>query len=994
PQNETIQKIAILFRSGNGAKVQRNVDGSDMYIPIVSDPAQLQVRLKDPMREPLFNPQIAGLCLNVGASFNIEAKSSITSDLKIFYNGTQLNALTGTTITANPTISSAGLQRIVAEAKIAGQGPVHRFTGNGSWNTASNWQGNAVPPAVIPAGTEVIIEPSPGGQCVLDVTSTQVSFAAGSKLTVADNAHFIINGNFSWPSVSAFEDGSITVRDTIEFFVAAPTPIAALPNGVEPNGVTYHNGGTSATLVLYAPNKNNIVLVGDFNDWTPGLTYQMSRTPDNLRYWVTISGLTPGQEYAYQYIIDCNLKVADYNTEKILDPWNDPQIPAQTYPGLKPYPTGKTTDIVSVLQPGKPVYNWTNNNFVRPDKRNMIAYELLIRDFAAPSNFQTIINNLPDLASLGINTLKLMPITEFENNNSWGYNPSFMFAVDKYYGTENKLRELIDSCHGRGIAVVLDMVLNHQFGQSPMVRMYWDAALGKPAANSPWFNPDAKHPFNVGYDMNHEAPATAEFVENVMKHWLTKFRFDGFRWDLSKGFTQRNTPDNVGAWNAYDQSRVNIWQRIYNQSQAIEPGCYMILEHLGNDDEEAELAKMGMLLWGKMTNEFNEASMGWLTNSNFQRAYHTTRWTAFNGNNVPHLVAYAESHDEERLFYRNRRFGNANSQGVPPYFHNATTVPDAAIRMQSVAAFLFTIPGPKMLWQHGEFGYDASINMCENYTTPAGDGCRLSPKPPITAMPVPYYSATVPGGGFTFSNYKTVPARNALRDMYAKILRLRTRSDPEFLSTFVTNNVNFSLGGAFKWQIIQSENLRMVVIGNFDVIQQSGTVTFPTTGTWQVYAHNIYGNALNNLSGINAGLTATTLTVNTNTQTFNNLSPGSFIILLDRQATIAANMQSFNAGFAAGTVQLDWQMGDEVNMAGYEVERSFDGLNYEVIGVQQARSVMGATAAYTFADADKNVVYGDKKVWYRIRMNDRNGDHQYGPTQIIDPMPKWAGIFK
>jgi glycosidase len=555
-----------------------------------------------------------------------------------------------------------------------------------------------------------------------------------------------------------------------------------------------------------------------------------------------------------------------------------------------------------------------------------------------------------------------------------------MFAVDKAYGTENKLRELIDSCHGRGIAVVLDMVLNHQFGQSPMVRMYWNSATNKPASNSPWFNQDATHPFNVGFDMNHEAPATIEFVERVMQHWLVKFKLDGFRWDLSKGFTQRNTPSDVGAWNAYDQSRVNIWQRIYNQSQAISPGCYMILEHLGNDDEEAALANMGMMLWGKMTNEFNEASMGFLPNSNFQRAYHTTRWTAFGGNNTPHLVAYAESHDEERLMHKNRRFGNERVPPAPnpPAFYSTRSVEEGSRRMQQVAGFLFTIPGPKMLWQHGEFGYDASINMCENFTTPANDNCRTAIKPPVTAMPNPFFSATVPGGGFTFLNYKQNVSRNSIRDIYSRVIRLRTRNN-SYLPTFVTNNVSFNLGGAFKWQIIQSNELRIVVIGNFDIVPQTGSVTFPTTGTWQVYAHNVN----TTFSSINSNLNANTMNVSTANQSF-NLLPGTFIVLIDRPAVLAFNLNSFEANLAAGNVEVNWQVDGEQHVAGYEVERSFDGLNYEVISAREGRTGLPGSR-YTFADANRMVVFGEKSVHYRLRVTDLNGEYIYSNTVVVDP---------
>lgn len=101
------------------------------------------------------------------------------------------------------------------------------------------------------------------------------------------------------------------------------------------------------------------------------------------------------------------------------------------------------------------------------------------------------------------------------------------------------IKEFIDSAHAKGIAVIMDMVLNHVFGSSPLAQMYWDSKASAPAANNPWLNTVAKHPFNVGNDFNHESPATKQLVSNVVKHWLTQYHIDGFRWDLSKGFTQK-----------------------------------------------------------------------------------------------------------------------------------------------------------------------------------------------------------------------------------------------------------------------------------------------------------------------------------------------------------------------------------------------------------------------------------------------------------------------
>ncbi len=150
---------------------------------------------------------------------------------------------------------------------------------------------------------------------------------------------------------------------------------------------------------------------------------------------------------------------------------------------------------------------------------------------------------------------------EFSGNLSWGYNPIYHTAVDKYYGTANKLKQFIDLCHQNGIAVILDMVLNHADNLSPLAMLWWDDIQNRPAQNNPYLNPVARHPFNVFNDFNHESNATKYFVDRVNEYWLKQFKFDGFRFDLSKGFTQ-NFPIDVGQWSQYDQSRINILTRM------------------------------------------------------------------------------------------------------------------------------------------------------------------------------------------------------------------------------------------------------------------------------------------------------------------------------------------------------------------------------------------------------------------------------------------------
>ena len=719
--SETIQKIAILFRSGSGARVQRNTDGSDMYIPVYS--SNLAVRITQPATQPQYIPVPEPVNWTVGTNFTLTASSNRTANLRLYHNsnlvGTADNA---TTVTGNSVVSIAGNQQLVA----------------------------------------VAIE------------------------------------------------GSVTRNDTLNIFVApSGSPIAELPAGVR-DGINYESGNTSVTLVLRAPGKNFVTVVGDFNNWTQGLNYVMNKTPDGKFFWLRITGLTPGVEYGYQYKVDDTITIADPYTQKVLDPGNDQFITSATYPNLKPYPAGQS-GLVSVLQTGASSYTWAVNNFTRPDKRGLIIYELLLRDFLAAHDWKTLSDTLNYLKRLGVNAIELLPFNEFEGNISWGYNPSFYFAPDKYYGPPNTLKQFIDSAHKNGMAVIMDIALNHSFGQSPMVQLYWDRQNNRPAANNPWFNPTPRHAFNVGFDMNHESLDTRYFTSRVVEHWLQEYKIDGFRFDLSKGFTQVNTCDangnncSVGNWGNYDASRIAIWKRYYDTLQLKSNGSYAILEHFGDNNEEKELADYGMLFWGNLNHQYGEAAMGYLTSSNFSSGIHSVRgWTK------PHLVTYMESHDEERLTYKNINFGNSAGS------YNIKDTATALKRMELAGAFLFTIPGPKMIWQFGELGYDYPINYCANGTV--NNDCRTDPKP-------------------IRWDYQAQERRRNVYDVWSKIINLRHH--PWYKEAFLSGTIDQNLGGGIKWLRVNSgDTSRLVVVGNFDVTAQTATVNFPVDGTWYEYLKN------------------------------------------------------------------------------------------------------------------------------------------------------------
>ena len=578
------------------------------------------------------------------------------------------------------------------------------------------------------------------------------------------------------------DNGTEMIEDSAYYTVNPSITYQNPPTGTK-NGINYINDST-VVLRLYAPEKEHVYVIGDFNQWVPSANYYMNLSLDSTTWWLTIGGLTPGQRYGYQYLIDGNLKLADPLSPLVLDKNNDAAIGALTNPNPHPYPTGLTTGFVTVMHPGSPAYNWQNTNFTAPANKDLLIYELLVRDFVQKRNYQTLIDTLDYLDKLGINAIELMPPGEFENNESWGYNPSFHMALDKYYGTPQKFKEFVDSCHGRGIAVIVDMVLNHAFGQNPMVNMYWDAINNRPAANSPWFNAICPHePYCWGYDFDHTQQATKDYIDRVNSFWLEEYKVDGFRFDYTKGF--------INNGNGFSTDRINILKRMADSIWSVKPNAYVILEHWCDNAEEKQLAEYGMMLWGNLTHSYNDATMGYTSTSNISNGIYTSRtWT------VPHLVTYMESHDEERLMYKNITFGSSANPN-----HNTKDEYIALGRMQTAAVIFFSQPGPRMIWQFGEVGYDISIDY----------PCRVCNKPILW-------------------NYFAEARRKQLYDVYAAMMHLRNT-----YSTFTSLNFNYMLSGAVKRMKLNDPSMNAVVLTNFSVNNQDATPSFHHTGTWYEY---------------------------------------------------------------------------------------------------------------------------------------------------------------
>ena len=598
------------------------------------------------------------------------------------------------------------------------------------------------------------------------------------------------------------KDSFIGVADAkYKAFEPAPAKTAAMPAGLQ-YGINVINN-SSVTLVLYDKDKNGVRkdfahVVGNFNDWTLSNDEQSQMVYDPTAgcWWFTIAGLDPAKEYAFQYYVGeaggDPIRVADPYARKVLDPSNDPWIPAATYPDNKTYPAG-AIGIVSTFKIQQASYNWQIPDFETPAPDNLVIYEMLLRDFTGTGDINGAMARLDYLQSLGVNAIELMPVQEFDGNDSWGYNPAFFFAMDKAYGTDRMYKQFIDACHQRGIAVIFDVVYNHATGSNPFARMWWNAANNKTAANNPYFNVDAPHPYSVFHDFNHESALVRDFVKRNLQFLLEEYNVDGFRFDLTKGFTNKSSTEANA--HVYDASRVAILKDYNTTIKSVKPDAYVILEHFADDKEETELSNAGMMVWRNMNHAYCQTAMGYKEDSGFSGTYYTSSSRPTNS-----LVSYMESHDEERAAYKQTQWGN----GILKTNLNAQMS-----QLATNAAFFFTVPGPKMIWQFGEMGYDVSIDQ----------NGRTGKKP-------------------VKWEYMDVPQRKDLHDTYAKLISLRFDHPELFNATAILNwdvTPSFWETGRFITLSSFGREKQVVVIGNFTNNSITTTTTFPKTGTWYNY---------------------------------------------------------------------------------------------------------------------------------------------------------------
>ena len=587
-----------------------------------------------------------------------------------------------------------------------------------------------------------------------------------------------------------------------------------MPEGLK-HGINYIDNST-VTLVLYdrdnqGKNYDFCNLLWDENWWGYAGKEKKPLSYDDEAgcWWITLTGLNPNKQYKFQYQLGKgnNVWVTTFDpyTEILYDRSNDQWISDYAYPGLASEygdsHSGRDNGFISAFKINRDVYNWQIHDYQIEDSDDLVIYELLVRDFTdnnygegslraiMEGQWQNGKNWLDYLKNLGVNAIELMPVQEFDGNNSWGYGTHAYFAMDKVYGNRATYKKFIDECHKRGMAVILDVVYNHATGAHPYAAMYWDG--DKTASHNPWFNRDATHPYNVYHQWNHSNPMVREHVKRNLEYLIKEYKVDGFRFDLSKGFMGTST--NV---DGYNSERVGYLKEYRDHIRKVDPNAVMICEHFVSD-ENYDLGHADIKVWQNMNEAYRESLMGWISDkSNIDGVQDVNvSWLPFGT-----YVGYMESHDEERAMYSAQEYGTESVKA------------DYKVRLKRAglnAGFFLLVPGPKMIWQFGELGYDYSITYNND---------RTGKKPYVTPS---YYNDA---------------NRKALYDTYAMFLKFR-RDNPRFFD----DDVEFSWGvgatntpGRYMFAK-NADGQRFALFGNVGSGKQTVTITLPHGGTWYDY---------------------------------------------------------------------------------------------------------------------------------------------------------------
>jgi 1,4-alpha-glucan branching enzyme len=325
----------------------------------------------------------------------------------------------------------------------------------------------------------------------------------------------------------------------------------------------YHDGlGTGVTFRVWAPNATNAYVPGTFNGWNTGATPLAKDLSNGVWSGVwsaDVAGVTNGSQYKFFF-------------NKYL--WKqDPRARLVQYSG-----SGGNSIVYDPT-----TFNWAGDSFTNPPQKDLFIYELHIGTFytnTISSKFVAATNKLDYLKSLGINAVEVMPIWEFPTDDSWGYNPAQIFAVENIgYGGMDGFKIFVQACHARGIAVLLDVVHNH-YGPGDLEMWNFDGFAGNNAMGGGgiyFYQSNSALQITPYGDTrpNFSSSQADSFVQDNFTLWLNECHVDGFRWDTPNLMMHDNNGNYIPAAGSLIQAindgihtnytgKISISEDVYN----------------------------------------------------------------------------------------------------------------------------------------------------------------------------------------------------------------------------------------------------------------------------------------------------------------------------------------------------------------------------------------------------------------------------------------------
>jgi 1,4-alpha-glucan branching enzyme len=376
-------------------------------------------------------------------------------------------------------------------------------------------------------------------------------------------------------------------------------------------------------FILHAPEAAQVDVIGEWTDWTLR-PVPMRSTRDGSYWWARVSQTQLGNDYHgmhYQLRFNGERTLQDPAAGWVDSTWNG----------------GKSRLVQSER------FIWHDQQWQRPGWEYLTVYQLHAARFTGrfqeePALLKRVAREIDNqagyLRGLGITAILLLPLNEVGTTNSWGYDPAFFYAIESGFGGPDALKELVDTCHRHGLAVLIDVVFNHG---GTVDNILWDVA------RESFFDGDTAW----GAMINFDHPQCQHFFAQNLVYLAQEYHIDGFRLDHTGTIVHSNVWD---GWSGFvrKQGTGGGWDFLHGLRYAlhtqVDPKCLLMAEHLPNEWSLTNYGGPMDTQWGdNFHDRMVDACRGQYVMSPLAEAFKLSHTDCDNWYKVTN---YSESHDE------------------------------------------------------------------------------------------------------------------------------------------------------------------------------------------------------------------------------------------------------------------------------------------------------------------------------------------------------------